>query len=321
MRYSRKRFYQNFYNNHLLRDFLFLKANPNAKYDTDSPYLPYNVNIDFSKSITNFIMKFTNPSAKFLHGALISQLTYYKSIGDFRSKDESSRYCNCLFFDFDSDSEKLHDLKTEIAAAYDDLTGKDLLSGIKEIQQQYQDVLFTSDIIEKPFNDAKTLYNFFKSNGIKPYTVFSGSKGVHLYIFFNECKLSNLSEISYKLAESYKTGLKLDTLDLNVNKDAIARKSRVIYSKHETSDLFTTPFDIESESIADVLEKSRKQNITPFNLADYTIADDKFVNTLKSIDKTVTAKNKEIIAEKRKHYKISGNERIIHDDFIGDINW
>ena len=96
MRYTRKRFYQNFYNNHLLRDFLFLKANPNAKYDTESPYLPYNADIDFNKSISNFIMKYTNPSAKFLHGALISQLTYYKSIGDFRSKDESSRYCNCL---------------------------------------------------------------------------------------------------------------------------------------------------------------------------------------------------------------------------------
>ena len=321
MRYTRKQFYQNFYNNQLLRDFLFVKANPNAKYYTESPYLPYESNIDFKKSISNFLIKYSNPKNR-LHGALFSQLTYYKSIGDFRSKDESNRYCNCLFFDFDSESEILHDLKDEIAVAYDKLTGKDRLNRIAEIQQQYQNVLFTSDILEKPFNDAKKLYDYFKSNNIKPFTVFSGSKGVHLYIFFNECKLSNLSEISYTLAESYKTGLNLDSLDLSVNKDAIARKSRVIYSKHESSNLFNTPFDIESESIADVLEKSRKQKVEPFNLADYTIADDNFVNTLKSIDTTVTAKNNEIIAEKKKLNKLNNAAGISDaekDDIFSDM--
>ena len=310
MRYSKKEFYKNFYNNHLLRDFLFVKTNPNVKYDTDSPY---ESNIDFSKSISNFLIKYTNPSAKF-HGSLFSQVTYYRSIGDFRSKDESNRYCNCLFFDFDLDSEKLHDLKLDILQAYDDFTGRERFKKIAEIQQEYQNILFTSDVLEKPFNDAKTLYDYFKSNNITPFTVFSGSKGVHLYIFFNQCKIANLSEISYTLADSYKNALKLDTLDLNVNKDAIARKSRVIYSKHESSNLFTTPFDIESESIADVLEKSRKQNITPFDLSEYEISDANFVNTLKSIDTTVTAKNKEILAEKQK-------QRVIYNDKLYDVNF
>ena len=321
MRYTRKQFYQNFYNNQLLRDFLFVKANPNAKYYTESPYLPYESNIDFKKSISNFLIKYSNPKNR-LHGALISQLTYYKTIGDFRIKDESNRYCNCLFFDFDSDSEILHDLKDDIADAYDKLTGKDRLNKIAEIQQQYQNVLFTSDILEKPFNDAKKLYDYFKSNNINAYPVFSGSKGIHLYIFFNECKLTNLSEISYKLAESYKTALKLDTMDLSVNKDAIARKSRVIYSKHETSNLFTTPFDIESESISDVLESAVKQNVKPFNLADYTIADDNFVGVLKDIDKTVTAKNNEIIAEKKKLNKVynaAGISDAEKDDIFSDM--
>ena len=317
MRYTRKQFYQNFYNNQFLRDFLFLKANPNAKYDTDSPYLPYESNIDFKKSITNFLIKYSNPKNRF-HGALISQLTYYKTIGDLRSKDESERYCNCLFFDFDSDSKILHDLKTEIAIAYDDLTGKDRLKRIAKIQQQYQNVIFTSDVLEKPFNDAIKLYDYFKSNNINAYPVFSGSKGIHLYIFFNECKLRNLSEISYKLAASYKNGLKLDTLDLNVNKDAIARKSRVIYSKHETSNLFTTPFDIESESLFDVVESAVKQNIKPFDLAEYTITDDNFVNTLKNIDADVSAKNEEIIAEKKKLNTLN-KSWIIKNDKLGDI--
>ena len=299
MRYTRKQFYLDFYNNHLLRDFLFVKSNPNAKYDTESPYLPYDANLNYNRNIRNFLIKFSNPKNKF-HGALFSQLTYYKTIGDLRVKDESERFANCLFFDFDVDADELHDLKTEIKIAYGDLTGKDRLKRIAELQKEYQNILFTTDILEKPFNDAKKLYDFFKSNNIKCYTVFSGSKGIHLYIFFDECKLINYSEISYKLATSYKSALNLSTLDLAVNKDAIARKSRVIYSKHETSNLFTTPFDIETESISDVLEKSRKQHITEFDLSKYTIADDNFVKTLKNIDADVSAKNEIIVAEKKK---------------------
>ena len=185
MRFTRKQFYMNFYNNHLLRDFLFVKTNPNAKYDTESPYLPYNKDINFKKNISNFLIKYSNPKNK-LHGAFYSQLTYYKTIGDLRIKDESERYSNCLFFDFDSESDKLHDLKTEIKIAYGDLTGRNLFKRIAEIQKDYQNILFTTDVLEKPFIDAKKLYDFFISNNIKPYTVFSGSKGIHLYIFFNE---------------------------------------------------------------------------------------------------------------------------------------
>ena len=302
MRYTRKQFYLDFYKNHLLRDFLFVKMNPNVKYDTDSPYLPYDANLDYNRNIRNFLIKYSNPQHKF-HGALFSQLTYYKTIGDLRIKDESERYSNCLFFDFDADADELHDLKTEIKKAYGDYSGRELFKKIAAIQKQYQKLLFTTDILEKPFADAKKLYDYFKSNNINCYTVFSGSKGIHLYVFYDECKLLNYSEISYKLAESYKSALDLPTLDLAVNKDAIARKSRVIYSKHETSNLFATPFDIETDSIDDVLSAAKKQKVTPFDLSNYTIADKSFVATLKKIDDDVTAKNEIIVAEKKKWNK------------------
>ena len=302
MKYTRKQFYLDFYKNHLLRDFLFVKTNPNAKYDTESPYLPYDANLNYNRNIRNFLIKYSNPKSKF-HGALFSQLTYYKTIGDLRIKDESERYSNCLFFDFDADAVELHDLKTEIKKAYGDYTGRELFKKIAEIQKQYRKLLSTTDILVKPFADAKKLYDYFKSNNINCYTVFSGSKGIHLYVFYDECKLLNYSEISYKLAESYKKLLDLPTLDLAVNKDAIARKSRVIYSKHETSNLFATPFDIETDSIDDVLSAAKKQNVTPFDLSEYTIADKSFVATLKNIDADVTAKNEIIVAEKKKWNK------------------
>lgn len=299
MIYKKNDFYYDFYNNHFYRDFIFVNSNKKLKYDTESPYLPYDPNVDFKRNIINFVLKQTNPNSK-IQGAFYSQLTYYRNIGDLRIKNESDRFCNCLFFDFDADDEKLYDLKNEIKKSFDDLTGKDRIKRINEIQKEYQNILFTSDVLDKPFADAKKLYDFFKSNNVNCYTVFSGSKGIHLYCFFDECKLINYSAISNKLAESYKLSLGLSTLDLAVNKDAIARKSRVIYSKHETSNLFATPFDIESESIVDVLENSRKQNIKSFVLDDYVIKDNNFVKVLKSIDNDVQSKNDIIVAEKKK---------------------
>lgn len=303
MKYTKKQFYKNFYNNNLFRDFLFVKTNPTIKYNTESPKISYSNELNSvnqsKKNILNFLIKYTNHKLK-VHGALYSQVTYYKTINAFKDKSESDRNVNCLFFDFDSDADELHDLKNEIKTTYENLTGKDRIKKISEIQNEYQTILFESVLLKKPFNDAKKLYDYFKSNNITPYTVFSGSKGIHLYIFFDECKLNNYSEISYKLAESYKSALNLPTLDLAVNKDAIARKSRIIYSKHETSNLFATPFDIGSESIADVLEKSKKQRIEQFNLSNYTIADDNFVGVLKNVDAEITAKTEIIVAEKKK---------------------
>lgn len=316
MVYKKKDFYYDFYNKRFFRDFIFVNSNKNLKYDTESPYLPYDPNVDFKRNIINFLLKKTNPNSK-IQGSFYSQLTYYRNISDLRIKNESDRFCNCLFFDFDADNEKLHDLKIDIKRSFDDLTGKDRIKRINEIQNEYQNLLFTSDVLDKSFADAKKLYDFFKSNNINCYTVFSGSKGIHLYLFFDECKLINYSEISNKLAESYKSTLNLSTLDLAVNKDAIARKSRVIYSKHETSNLFVTPFDIESESITDVLEKSRKQKPEPFVLDNYIIKDNDFVDVLKSIDNNVQSKNEIIIAEKKKfknHSVNNGNVAIADAD-------
>lgn len=313
MRYTKKQFYYDFYNNHFFRDYIFVNQNPNVEYNTESPYLPYNPKTNFKRNIINFLLKYTNKHMK-INGDLYSQVTYYKSIGDLRIKNESDRFCNCLFFDFDADNETLHDLKVKLKNTYDDLTGKDRIKKINEIQKEYQNILYTTDILQKPLSDAKKLYDFFKSNNIKPYTVFSGSKGIHLYIFFDECKLSNCSEISYKLADSYKSALDLPTLDLAVNKDAIARKSRIIYSKHGTSNLFVTPFDIESESIADVLDKSRKQHIEQFDLDDYVIKDNNFINLLKSIDDDLKTKNEIIIAEKKKLQKTTRNNIVVIDN-------
>lgn len=296
MKYTRKQFYKNFYNNHLFRDFLFV--DPTGK--TKSPYLPNDANVDFERNISNFLIKYSNPKSNF-NGSLYSQVTYYKTIGGLRDKAESERYANMLFFDFDVESDELHRLKNEIKNTYNDLTGKQRLNQVKNLQLEYQNLLFETDVLEKPLNDAKTLHSYLKSHNINSYAVFSGSKGIHLYVFFDECKLRNYTDISYKLAESYKSRLKLDTLDLSVNKDAIARKSRVIYSNHATSNLFTIPIDIESDSVTEILTNAKKQSVIPFELDDYVISDDGgFVNVLKNIDASINDKNSEIKAEKEK---------------------
>lgn len=294
MKQNIKQYYLKFYNNNLFRDFRLILTNGSVK----TPYLPYDPKTNFKKNISDFIFK--SIKVRNSVGALTGEITFYKSFGEYRIKDKEDKLTDRLFFDFDVEDKQLHDIKSKINDARVNLKGADRVRKIRELQLEYQDLIFTTDVLEKPFNELKILHQYFKDSGIKSYPVFSASKGFHLYIFFNECKLINYSEISYKIAMDYKKALKLDTLDLAVNKDALARVSRLPYSRHETSNLITTPFNMESETLSEVLENSRKQNFKEFDFNAYKIDDENFTKTLISADQEFSIKNKELIEVKKK---------------------
>ena len=52
--------------------------------------------------------------------------------------------------------------------------------------------------------DARKLAEYFKRLGIRTYTVFSGSKGLYLYVFLLKLYLSNISQVTLKLATKFK---------------------------------------------------------------------------------------------------------------------
>ena len=177
---------------------------------------------------------------------------------------DGQRYSDRLFFDFDLDNETYKDLKSSSDA---------------------RDMLFNSNIMEIPFNEVSMVYDYLKSDGFKPYVNFSGSKGFHLYCFFNPCLIENIALISLRYAETLKSELNLKSIDFSVHKDAHMRKARLPYSRHKNTDLYTTPCDVDAD-IKDILSDAVNPSIRDFQMSDYIVKG--FSDDLIATDKEVT---------------------------------
>ena len=108
---------------------------------------------------------------------------------------------------------------------------------VKNVQEDFQKLLFHTDLLNQPFMDAKMLSEYFKQLHIQTYTVFSGCKGLHLYVFLPKLHISNISQVTLKLATIFKDKLDLRTLDVSVSKDFLKRMDRVPYSRHEKNNI------------------------------------------------------------------------------------
>ncbi|WP_405297986.1 hypothetical protein [Methanobrevibacter sp.] len=201
-------------------------------------------------------------------------------------------YSDRLFFDFDLDN-----------PYYKDLTSS----------SEKRDMLFKSDILETPFDDVSRLYDYLIDNGAKPYVVFSGSKGFHLYCFFEPIPMLHYDKISKRCADKFNDALNLTSLDYNVFTNR--RQSRLPYGRHRDSDLFTFPCNINS-SIEDILYESLNPTIKDFYMSDYIF--DGFSEYLKGVDNSISEflqKQKELKSAKRKKQRES-RKGVIFDGYI-----
>lgn len=227
--------------------------------------------------------KLLNERAKFQN-----KLFYSISI-----KRDGQRLSDRLFFDFDLENEKYKALTTSESA---------------------RDMLLNSDILEKPFNEMAMSYDYLKEMGFNPYPVATNSKGYHLYIFFNPILIENIGYISTNFAEKMQQDLNLSTIDLSVNKDAHMRKARLPYSRHNKTDLFVTPCDV-NDDISDILSDAVNPTVRDFHMDSY-IADG-FSEILSEMDKDVSTflklerERKEMEREKERQ---SQKDVIIHKD-------
>ena len=167
-----------------------------------------------------------------------------------------------MFFDFDLENKEYKDLKASSDA---------------------RDMLFNSDILETPYNEVSMLHDFLKSEGLKPYVDFSGSKGFHLYCFFEPIPMSHHHEISRRYASLFVENLNLKTLDFKIFTKN--RNSRLPYGRHEKTDLYTLPCDVNSD-IQDILYESLNPTIQDFKMSDYIVKG--FSDELKQTDEVVS---------------------------------
>ena len=206
---------------------------------------------------------------------------------------DSQRFSDRLFFDFDLGNKAYKELQTSSDA---------------------RDMLFNSDILETPFNEVAKVYDFLKGNGFKPFVDFSGSKGFHLYCFFTPCLISNIAIISTKYAETIKKELHLKSIDLSVNKDAHKRKARLPYSRHEKTDLFVTPCNV-NDDISDILYDSLNPTVKDFHMSDYIVKgfSDELIATDKEVSRLLKLKQQRI-AKERELQRQSQKDIICHRD-------
>lgn len=300
---SFKEYYSSFYGNQYFRELIYVDTDSGKVIDS----------LKFHKS-----SKVPNPDKKFyslIHrnrnkgtGTLISSLTFYSNVEDFHSKDKRLRYTDRLFFDFDMDSsEEVKKIKENMGKAKIELHGKERIAAINSYQKQFRNLILNDNLLLRPFNELKSLMDYFMENlRIKPYPVFSGSKGFHLIVFLNPMKLINIDKISYNLAVHLKKKLNLELIDLSVNKDPISRKQRIPYSRHERTGLYTVPID-NAISYDELLQQIQKNKIRPllFDKESY-VPDEIFHHNLINLNDKIT---EEMMKEQMKQQELQKQKR------------
>ena len=235
--------------------------------------------------------------AKLSEERLKYQNKLFYSISSIR---DGSRISDRLFFDFDLENKEYK----KLTSSYD-----------------ARDMLFNSDILELPFYEASIAYDFLKEQGLKPYPIATNSKGFHLYCFFEPVQLENINLISMEYAKTMQEELNLKTIDFAVNKDAHKRKARLPYSRHDKTDLFVTPCNV-NDDLSDILSDAVNPTIAEFDLSAYIAKG--FSERLKETDielSSLLAEQNEIRLKKRQLKRQSQKDVIYHKEIdFSEIN-
>lgn len=103
-------------------------------------------------------------------------------------------------FDFDiDDNPDVKELKEQFKLAHNRLDGKEHRQIIEILQDDFKRLIFEKDLLRDVYEEATRLCAYLQRFNVKPFLVFSGSKGFHVNVFFNEMKLTNLSDIQKHL--------------------------------------------------------------------------------------------------------------------------
>ncbi len=295
--------YREYYNYNFLRNlrYIFDKPVDRVYRSTGESYNIYALSIDAHHYEEDNSLKrgprFLARKSKRGTGTLAAEISYFHSLEEFKEDDISKRYYDRLFFDFDIDNDSsIKDLKTQFKEASKSLDGKSYRERIIELQDEFKKLIFEEHLLQGVFKEAKSLCEYFLEYNLKPYLVFSGSKGFHVNLFFEEAQFRNFSDISKRLAEKCVRDLGLNYLDFNVFDNK--RLQRCQYSIHTKTGLYTTPLstDVTYDEFLRIIQAG-KPDIFPFKFDDY-VASPQFTKDLHDIDYYVQLQ-KDKLREKR----------------------
>ena len=308
--YTLRDYHHDYYNGNYYRDVRYL-------HEVSKPLFLNCNNYNYDIEPSEIFLDFLNP--KFhsgIHGLLGAEISYYKTLDEYKKGNNNDRYSDRLFFDFDVDNKKASAIKKEILDTQSNTVGRKRIAKINRLQNEYKTLIFEEDLLEKPFKEATKLCNYLRNKGINPYLIVSGSKGFHVNVFFKEMQLNQIGCISEHLATLFKKNLCLETLDLAVNRDAHRRLQRVPYSINSKTGLYCQPISKEL-SYDEVLDLISKKDNTPveFDINKYYTP-----STFNDLLKSLNADFKNEIKRENKTRKLTMNKSSHNDGLFNDVD-
>lgn len=311
---SLREYYVEYYNKHMLRNYRFLfdkqqsftnEAGETITYEATSlKASKYDEHDDSLTRAPNWIVEKTRKK----YGTLAGEITYFKTLQDYKGDDITRRFCDRLFFDFDIDNNvEVKQLKEDFKQVNRRLDDKEHRNKYVELQKRFKELIFEQNLLRDVYHEATNLCTYLQRYGLKPFFVFSGSKGFHVNVMFNETSLTNLSEISKTLARSYSKELGLTYLDFNVfdRERAHKRLQRIQYGTHSKTGLITRPLDpaITYDEMLEVI-KDKSRRPVQFNFNDH-VAPAGFTKMLLKLDHEIAFKK----AERQKRLEKENREK------------
>ena len=274
-----KEYYSNYYNHNFYRDFRYI-PDDKTKYNEVFNHKKLSIKSDAELRALHFLTKADHLG----HGGLVGgEISYYKSFNEYRLGDINQRWNDRQFYDLDIEDLRVEMIKDEFKRSYLELSGKELISRHDELKSDFRDLIFNSDLLLPTFKEAKKLCQYLEELGLTPYLVFSGSKGFHINLFYEEARLQNLSQVSRLFAKTFSEKLNLKYLDYAVfdRKKAQRRLQRCQYKFHSKTDLMTIPIpDIyDYDEVLQIIQKEKHRPIE-FDFEEYSSKSGKFRESL-----------------------------------------
>lgn len=307
-------YYSNYYNEKYTRDVFYFRPN---SYIISKRNKDYHENND---NLSDFLSFLVNTSKNKELGLIASRVGYYTSLEDYKQYDVKQIYSDRLFFDFDVDDMRLKSLKEQINVENKKRGRERSKEKLNSLYTDYKNLIIDENILKKPFDEAKALCAYLESMDLRPYLIFSGSKGFHCNIFFPETHLTQIKQISKRLSNHFSNKLKLECLDPAVYTTRTPLQ-RVQYTKNEKTGLYCVPLpsDITYDETLDIINKNDNSPIN-FSIGEYYAHND-FHNMLLSLNEKIIIQDQ----EKQKRIKINNIKRriskgICHDNILEDVD-
>lgn len=300
-------YYDSYYNHHFLRDFRYIYDDKTIhKYNDVLNAKKYN-ELDNSKKKALHFLTSSNHLGR--SGLLGGELSYFKNLNEYLQGNHQDRFHDRFFFDLDIEDARVDHIKSEMKDAISNLKGTSKSKKINELKSNFRKLILEDDLLLPIFKESQSLMNYLEGYDLKPYLVFSGSKGFHVNVFFSEMKLKNIHEISNSLANSFAKTLNLNYLDFSVNKDAHRRLQRVQYAIHSKTDLITLPL-YENITYDETLKLIKKNKRVPIDFDyDSYLAPKEFNQMLSHLDEQIgiklarEQKRKDDLVKQRRNFK------------------